>query len=115
MLLATTEQSEPPVVPPRLDLDTSSPSPPTQSQVQTQSHHVQAQEDILLGQRGQSKSSTLSSHSLPKAIQSPPTPRGRAASADRYLDRTMQFIAGKNHNYQGHDMLLLIFSVPFTL
>ncbi|XP_056124796.1 actin filament-associated protein 1-like 2 isoform X2 [Rhinichthys klamathensis goyatoka] len=75
-LPSSTEILDPPPVAPRVDADPS-PAP---------NLYVQTQKISFLSQQGQKKAS-LSPQTLPQMPQSPPTSRGRAASADRLLDR----------------------------
>ncbi|KAK9965736.1 hypothetical protein ABG768_004810 [Culter alburnus] len=78
-LPSSTENLDPPPVAPRVDADPS-PAP---------NLHIQTQKISFLSQENQKRASlSPQTQSLPlTSAQSPPTSRGRAASADRLLDR----------------------------
>ncbi|XP_048026498.1 actin filament-associated protein 1-like 2 isoform X1 [Megalobrama amblycephala] len=78
-LPSSTENLDPPPVAPRVDADPS-PAP---------NLHIQTQKISFLSQENQKRASlSPQTQSLPlTCAQSPPTSRGRAASADRLLDR----------------------------
>lgn len=84
-LPSSTEILDPRPVAPRVDADPS-PAP---------NLYVQTQKISFLSQQSQKRAS-LSPQTLPQIPQSPPTSRGRAASADRLLDRLKFSPAGES-------------------
>lgn len=86
-LPSSTENPDPPLVAPRVDIDPS-PAP---------NLHIQTQKINFLSQENQKRASlSPQTQSLPlTSAQSPPTSRARAASADRLLDRLKFSPAGE--------------------